>query len=115
MPRVTITSDALDELRERIAKHRFPSGIMILGPLEQDVRAPDSVEEAWMLERAYGPAQRWVVDILPLRVIDQVPGDSREELHTEDIEGVRVGVLTTKPEVHLRVELRGDRIRIIEQ
>jgi hypothetical protein len=115
MPQVMITRDALEELRGRIAQQRHPSGVMILGPLEEDSRAPDGPEEAWHLERAYGPPQRWVFTILPVATIDQTPAETREEFHAEDIAGIRVGVLTTKSEAHLRVELHGDRIRIIEQ
>ena len=115
--KIVVTSQARDELRDRIAQHRAPSGVntgvIIMGPMEEDSRAPDSVEEAWLLERAYGPAQRWVFHIAPMEVMSQAV-DELEELHTEVVDGIHIGVITTKPCANLRVELHGDRIRIVE-
>jgi hypothetical protein len=77
MPQVSISQSALRELRERMSRHECPTGVRIMGPFEEDSRAPDSVEEAWLLEKLYGPPQRWVLEIVPL-----------EEFQDEDMESM---------------------------
>jgi hypothetical protein len=114
MPQVSIAQDALAELRERMAKHQNPTGLLIMGPMEEDPRAPESLEEAWALEKVYGPPQRWILDILPLGVLNQVPVETREVFYSQDVAGIHVGVLSTCPVNLLRVELHGDSIRVFE-
>lgn len=113
-PRISIARSALRELRERMARYAYPTGICIMGPLEEDSRAPDSVEEAWLLEKLYGPPQRWILSIVPLEEFAEPSVDPGETLHVEQIFGVTVGVRTSKTVSHLSVELRGDAIRVYE-
>ena len=114
MPQVSIAQNALLELRERMAKYQSPTGILIMGPMEENSLAPDSIEEAWMLERLYGPPQRWILDILPLEEITQVPDESREMFYSQDIDGLHITILTNKTVEQLRIELHGDSIRVFE-
>jgi hypothetical protein len=113
-PRLSIARSALRELRERMARYDYPTGICIIGPLEEDPRAPDSVEEAWLLEKLYGPPQRWILSIVPLRELAEPSVDLGETLHVEQIYDITVGILTSKTVSHLSVELRGDTIRVYE-
>ena len=114
MLQVSIAQNALLELRERMAKYQGSTEILIMGPMEDDSRAPDSVEEAWMLERLYGPPQRWVLDMLPPGVVTQIPVESREMFHSQDVDGLHITVVTTKTVDQLRIELHGDSIRVFE-
>jgi hypothetical protein len=111
MSRLTITSDALRELRERMARSKWPLGISIVGPLDYDVRAPESPEEAWAVQKLYGPLQRWVLNLVPVAVLGDV---TRQGFYVEEVSGISVRVLAPAPVPHLCVELQGDTIRVYE-
>ncbi len=113
-PHVSITRSALRELQERIARYNYPTGVCIAGPFEQDCRAPESVEEAWVLEKLYGPPQRWVLDIVPTSELSAPSIDRGEFFFVQDVAGVSVAVLTTKTVSRLSVELYRDAIRVYE-
>ena len=113
-PKVSITRNALRELRERMARYSYPTGARITGPFEEDCRAPDSVEEAWLLEMLYGPAQRWVLDIVPLQELSVLALDPGESFFVVEVSGVSVGVLTSKTIWRLSVELYRDALRVYE-
>ena len=89
-------------------------GICITGPYEEDCRAPSSLEEAWLLEKLYGRAPRWVLDIVPLRELVKPALDPGELFWVAETYGLRVGIHTTKTVSHLRVELCRDAIRVYE-
>jgi hypothetical protein len=82
--------------------------------MEEDPRAPESVEEAWLLERLYGPPQRWILNIVPLEELERPSVEPGETLHVEEIDGITVGILTSKTVSRLTVELHGDAIRVFE-
>jgi hypothetical protein len=113
-PHVSIARSALRELRERMARYPYPTGVCITGPFEQDCRAPESVEEAWLLEKLYGPPQRWVLDIVPMSELSEPSLDRGELFFVRDVSGISVGVLTTKTVSRLSVELYRDVIRVYE-
>jgi hypothetical protein len=113
-PHISITRSALRELHERMARYEYPTGICITGPFEEDPRAPDSIEEAWLLERLYGPAQRWVLDIVPLAELSAASTDPGEFFFVQDVSGIVVGVHTSKTVSRLSVELYRDAIRVYE-
>ena len=79
-----------------------------------DCRAPDSLKEAWLLERAYGPPPRWVIDIVPRRTLEETPIEPGETLQIQDVSGIRVGLLTSKEVPHLAIDLKGDSLRVLE-
>jgi hypothetical protein len=85
-----------------------------MGPFEEDSRAPDSVKEAWLLEKLYGPPQRWVLEIVPLEEFQDEDMESSEHLHVGEFKGIPVGVLTSKPVQRLHIELNGDGLRVFE-
>jgi hypothetical protein len=114
MPQVSISGDALRELRDRMARYAYPTGVLVTGPMAEDCRAPDSIEEAWLLEKLYGRAQRWVLEISPLGELAEQPVDPGETLHVEEVSGISVGVLTSKTVQRLSIELHGDAIRVCE-
>ena len=114
MPRVWITGDARRELRNRMAAFRYPTGVQIMGPMQDDCRAPSSLEEAWLIEKAYGPAPRWVLDIVPLDELEHPSVEGQEFFHVEKVGDISVGILTSKTVEHLSVELWGDTIRVYE-
>ena len=114
MPQVSIARGALRELRERMARYECPTGIQITGPLEEDCRAPESVEDAWILEKLYGPPQRWVLNIVPVDELDEKAIDTGESFHLQEVSGISVGVLTSKAVPRLHIELHGDVIRVYE-
>jgi hypothetical protein len=114
MTNVTISRCARRELLNRMGRYAAVTAILIIGPLLNDCRAPDSLEEAWLLERLYGPPQRWVLDIVPLHAIANVPVEPGETLHVQDVAGMRVAVLTSKTVPQLQVDLRGDSLRVYE-
>ena len=111
MSRVSFTGDALREVRERLAQSKRPLGVSIVGPLDRDTRASENPEEAWAVQKLYGPPQRWVLTLLPLVAFDAAiaPGS-----HLEEVSGLRVLIRTPEPIPHLRVELHGDAIRVYE-
>ena len=109
MPHVSIARSALRELRERIARYKYPTGIRIIGPLEEDCRAPESVEDAWLIEKLYGPPQRWVLTMVPLDELEEKTVEPGESFHVEDVSGISVGILTSKTVQRLHIELRGTR------
>jgi hypothetical protein len=113
-PHVSITRSALRELRERMAQYDYPMGVCITGPFEEDCRAPENLEEAWLLEKLYGPPQRWVLDIVPLQELSAPSFDPGEIFFVEQVCGVSVGVLTTKTVSRLSIELYRDAIRVYE-
>ncbi len=113
-PRVSITRGALRELRDRMARYDYATAGLITGPFEQDCRAPESVEEAWLLEKLYGPPQRWVLDIVPLQELSAPSLDPGESFFVEEVGGVLVGVLTSKTVSRLSVELYRDVLRVYE-
>lgn len=114
MIRVTIFSSARRELIDRMKQFAVVAAVLIMGPMLHDCRAPDSVEEAWLLERLYGPPQRWVIDVVPGRSLEKLPIEPGETLHVQDVAGIRVAVLTSKTVSHLGIELWGDRLRVYE-
>jgi hypothetical protein len=114
MPRVLITADARHELLDRMAAFRFPTGVRITGPMQEDCRAPDSLEEAWLIEKAYGPAPRWVLEIVPLATLEHPTVEVQEFFRVEKIGDIAVGIPTSKRVEQLRVELQGDTIHVYE-
>jgi hypothetical protein len=100
MTHISIFSSARRELLSRMACFAFATAVLITGPMLQDCRAPDSLEEAWLLERVYGPPPRWVVDIVPRGTLEQTPVEPGETLQIQDVFGIRVGLLTTKDVPH---------------
>jgi hypothetical protein len=111
MPRVSFTKDALCELRDCLARSKRPLGVSIVGPLDRDIRASNDPEEAWAVQKLYGPPQRWVLTLLPLEVFGE-----RGALgsHVEEVSGLRVLIRAPEPFPRLRVELQGDAIRVYE-
>jgi hypothetical protein len=114
IPQVSITRRALRELRERMARYDYPTGICITGPMAEDCRAPDSLEEAWLLEKLYGPPQRWVIAIVPIAEIVAPAVDEGERYFTAEVDGIAVGILTSKTVSPLSIDLHGDAIRVYE-
>lgn len=114
MPQVSISRGALRELSERMSRYQCPTGLRIVGPFDQDSRAPDSVEEAWALEKLYGPPQRWVLNIVPLDELDEEMVEPSESFQIVKLNGIPVGILTSKPAQRLHIELHGDAIRVYE-
>jgi len=114
VPHVSITRSALRELRERMVQYDYPTGICITGPFEEDCRAPGNLEEAWVLEKLYGPPQRWVLDIVPLQELSAPSFDPGEAFFVAQVDGLSVGVLTTKTVSRLSIELYRDAIRVYE-
>jgi len=113
-PRISITRGALEEIRERMSRFNEPMGIVIAGPHTEDARAPASLEEAWLLERLYGPAQRWTIDIVPVKALIEQKADPGELFWRGAASGIEVGVLTTKSPLRLHVEHVGDSLRVNE-
>jgi len=109
--RLSITSDALRELRERIARSNWPVCVQIGGPFDYDVRAPDNPEEAYAVQKLYGPAPRWVLNLVPAEVIGNA---TQQGFHVEEIGGISLLISVCEPVPHLCVELRGDTIRVYE-
>ncbi len=114
MTRISIFGSARRELLNRMAYFAFATAVLITGPMLNDCRAPDSVEEAWLLERAYGPPPRWVIDIVPRPALEKVPVEPGEILQVQDVSGIRVGVLSSKDVPHLAIDLKGDSLRVFE-
>jgi hypothetical protein len=114
MTRVSIFGSARRELLNRMAYSAFATAVLITGPMLNDCRAPDSVEEAWLLERAYGPPPRWVIDIVQKQTLERIPVERGETLQIHDVTGIRVGVLSSKDASHLAIDLRGDSLRVLE-
>jgi hypothetical protein len=115
MPRITIAGAALRELRERMARYDGPTVIRITGPMDEDGRAPESLEDAWLLEKLYGPPQRWILHVVPVDETDQfAPDGPGETLHLEELNGLSVGVLTSQTVPRLHIELHRDSIRVFE-
>src|SRR5207244_3131809 len=113
-PQVSIASSALLELRERMARYDYPTAVWIIGPMQEDCRAPGSLEEAWLIEKLYGPPPRWVLDIVPLNVLKENPVEGGQSFYVEKVEDISVGVLTSKTVPRLNIELQGDAIRVYE-
>jgi hypothetical protein len=97
-----------------MARYDFPTGICITGPFEEDPRAPDGIEEAWLLERLYGRPQRWVLAIVPLAELSAPEIDPGEFFFVQNVIGIEVGVHTSKTVSRLSVELYRDAIRVYE-
>jgi hypothetical protein len=114
MALVSISRPARRELIDRMKVFAVAAAVLIMGPMLHDCRAPDSLEEAWVLEKLYGPPQRWVIDIVARRSLETLPIEDGETLHIEDIDGIRVAVLTSKTVPHLSIDLRGDSLRVYE-
>ena len=114
MTRISIFSSARCELKKRMACFAFATAVLITGPMLHDCRAPDSLEEAWLLERAYGPSPRWVIDIVPRRTLEETPIEPGETLQIQDVSGIRVGLHASKDAPHLAINLRGDSLRVLE-
>ena len=114
IPSVSITRSAVSELRERMARYDYPTGLRITGPFEQDCRAPESIEEAWLIEKLYGPAQRWVLAIVPLWELAATAPDPGEFFLLQRVSGLSVGILTPRTVSRLSIELSGDAIRVWE-
>jgi hypothetical protein len=113
-PQVSITRRAISELRERMARYEYPTGICITGPMETDCRAPDGIEEAWLLEKLYGPPQRWIFAIVPKEEIESPAVDEGERYFATEVDGIAVGILTSKTVSRLGIDLHGDAIRVYE-
>ena len=114
IPHVSITRNALSELRERMARYDYPTAVYITGPFERDCRAPETVEEAWLIEKLYGPAPRWILDIVPLQEVAAPSIDPGESFYRMELGGVPVGILTSKTVARLNIELYGEAIRVYE-
>jgi hypothetical protein len=111
MSQVTISPEALAELRKRSA---HAAGVMIFGPMRTYDHVANDAEEARHLEIAYGEAPRWVMRILlSKKELEQFTANAH--FRALDIEGLRIVVSGAKSNVSLRVELVGDSIRISEQ
>jgi len=113
-PRISITRSAISEIRDRMSRFKCPTGICIVGPHPEDARAPDSIEEAWLLEKLYGRAQRWTLDIVPVEELTPQNTDAGEVFWRQTVCGIEVGVLTTKAPYRLHIELVDDAIRVSE-
>ena len=113
-PRISIARSALDELRDRMVRHDYPTGLCIMGPFAEDYRAPGSLEEAWHLEKLYGRSPRWVLQIVALDELASPSLEPGELFYLEKISGISVGVLTSKTVSWLNVELLGDSICVFE-
>ena len=114
MPQVTVTRSALTELRERISGVSHPSEIWIMGPSDTNVRGSDSIEDSWLLEKLYGPRQRWIVLIMPLGTLQEHADESGEIYAVENVGGIPFGLVTNKKVTRLNIELFGDAIRVHE-
>jgi hypothetical protein len=114
MTLISISRTARRELIDRMKVFAVAAAVLIMGPMLHDCRAPDSLEEAWLLEKLYGPPQRWVIDIVPSRSLETLLVEDGETLHVEDVDGIRVAVLTSKTVPHLSIDLRGDSLRVYE-
>jgi hypothetical protein len=114
MTRISIFNSARRELLKRMAVFAFATAVLVTGPMVHDCRAPDSLEEAWLLERAYGPPPRWVIEIVPRDTLEKTPLEAGESLQIQDVSGIRVGLLTSKDVAHLAIDLRGDSLRVLE-
>jgi hypothetical protein len=114
MGQISITHDAVRELHERMARYEYPAGIWIIGPIDVGY-APleDSVEAEWLLERAYGRAQRWTVVVVSLGCLEP-PVPKRGVFHVEEASGIPLAVLSHTAVPRLRVELHGDCIHVHE-
>jgi hypothetical protein len=97
-----------------MARYDYPTAVCITGPFERDCRAPQTVEEAWLIEKLYGPAPRWVLEIVPLQEIVAPSIDPGESFYRMQVDGVPVGILTSKTVTRLNIELYGEAIRIYE-
>jgi hypothetical protein len=82
--------------------------------MQEDCRAPDSLEEAWLIEKLYGPPPRWVLDIVPLDVLKEDPVEGDQSFYVEKVGDISVGLLTSKTVPRLSIELHGDTIRVYE-
>jgi len=114
MMRISIFSSARRELITRMAQLAVVAVVLVTGPMAEDCRAPANIEEAWLLEQVYGPAPRWMIDVVPERTLSTLPVEPEETLHVVDVAGIRVAVLTSKSVTHLGIELLGDRLRVYE-
>ena len=114
MMRISIFSSARRELITRMTQVAAVAVILITGPMAEDYRAPENIEEAWLLEQVYGPAPRWVIDVVPAQTLRTLPVEPGETLYVEDVAGIRIAVLTSKSVNHLGIELVGDRLRVYE-
>ena len=63
------------------------------------------------LDVAYGPAQRWVVNIISLIEFARLRD---KNFHTTVVDGIPIAVVSHGPNVNLRVELNGDALQVIE-
>jgi len=111
---VSIARSALLELRERMARYNYPTAVWIVGPMQEDCRAPSSIEEAWLIEKLYGPPPRWVLDIVPLDALKENPVEGGQTFHVEKVADISVGLLTSKTVLRLSIELHRDAIRVYE-
>ena len=84
-----------------------------MGPSPDSTWPSDSLEEAWSLERLYGPFQRWQFVFMPLDALRDT-SFSRYRGYAEEVDGIYFEVLSPPPVPRLRVELHGDAIRIYE-
>ena len=109
---VAITPDAVADLRDRMARSGGGDAVMIVGPTGPGYAMVESAEEAKHLEIAYGPAQRWKLQILSLKEFVHLRDHGGRNTHAMNLEGIPVVVVTTHSDAKLRVELDGDRIRI---
>lgn len=112
--RISIFSSARRELLAQMAQLAVVAVVLIMGPMAEDSRAPANFEEAWLLEQLYGPAPRWVIDVVPEQALNALPVEAGETLHLFSDGEVRVAVLTSKTVNHLGIELLGDRLRVYE-
>ena len=112
--RISIFGSARRELIARMAQVALFAVVLITGPMADDCRAPTNLEEAWLLEQLYGPAQRWIIDVVPEQALRGLAVDPGETLYVEDVGGIRVAVLTSKTVDHLAIEMLGGRLRVYE-
>jgi len=110
---VTITPAAAADLRERVARYAGGDAVMIAGPMTgPGYPMAESAEEAEHLEIAYGPAQPWKLSILSLKEFVRLRDQGGRNVHSANLDGIPVLVVTPQSDAKLRVELDGDRIRI---
>jgi len=112
--RITMFGSARRELMARMAQVALLAIVLIVGPMAEDSRAPTSIEEAWMLERLYGPPQQWVIDVVPEHALATLAIAPGERLHLETVADIRIAVLTSKTVDHLGIELIVDQLRVYE-
>jgi hypothetical protein len=97
-----------------MASSKSRSGILIIGLNEDLSWSPDNLEEAWQLEKVYGPRPRWSIYVLPFETLQQPSAKSGVDFHIEQVSGLSVEVWSAVSVPRLRIELHGDAICVCE-